>query len=46
MTEDRTSVTNLTGADMNLMNQVAEYTNYLATKDLEMSTMEKTAIQI
>ena len=34
-------MTNLTGANRNLMVQVAEYTNHMATKDSAMATMQK-----
>ena len=39
--EDRASVTNLTDANMNLENKVAEKANHIATKDAAIETMKK-----
>ena len=39
-------MTNLTGANMNLTNQVAKYANHLATKDSDMAVLKKILIQI
>ena len=39
--EDRAVVTELTGVNMNLTTQVAEYANHTSTKDYAMATMHK-----
>ena len=44
--EDRTEVTDLTGANMNLPMKVLEYTNHMATKGSSMATIQKTINQI
>ena len=40
------AVTNLTGANMNLTTQVAEYSNQLSTKDSAMATMQEKIIHL
>ena len=44
--EDRASVTNLTGDNMNLTTQVIEYANHLANKDTAMEPTQKTISQL
>ena len=39
--EDKEAVINLTGANMNITTQVAEYTNHLSTKESSMESMQK-----
>ena len=43
--EERVSLTNLTGTNINLKNQVTEYANNMDTKDSVMATTQKTIIQ-
>ena len=44
--EDKESVTNITGASMNLTKQVMEYANQMANKDSAMATMQNTIIHM
>ena len=44
--EDRASVTNLSGSNMNLKTQVAEYANHMANNESAMAKMQKKIIQM
>ena len=44
--EDRASVTNLSGSNMNLKTQVAEYANHMANNKSAMAKMQKKIIQM
>ena len=44
--EDRAAVNNLTYVNMNLLTQVAEQANHMATKDTAMATMQNIINQL